>query len=321
MSITHLRDYLETVPIASNDNQPLNPQSNRRNYLIICTHCHYDHIGGIAQFTPKKGHKGSVPIIVASASGQSFIEGDLPEHSLCRHNRIPTPRYTVQYWAKDFERLQCSFPRPTSGQHAAKDLYRRQYDTVDLGITVINTPGHTPDELAWYDNTQRHLYVGDSFYERSTDDMPIIFPKEGDWTDYMASMRKLLDFVRQENEQVTVTEDSDDWIVVPNRIKVGCGHATTSVDGEQILVDVIELFSNIIHGKTPVRRSEEIRGEIHDFWQADGDDARFSVRGPRRLCEEIRTKLDLTDQGADKHEAPAGLLSRIPQSVPRFGLF
>lgn len=321
VSVKHLRDFLETVPLASNNNQPLNPSSDRRNYLIICTHCHYDHIGGIAQFIPKKGTKGSIPIIVASATGKDFIESDLPEHSLCRYNRIPTPRYTVQYWAKDFERLRCSFPRRPSGHETAKDLYRRQYDTVDLGITIINTPGHTPDELAWYDDNERHLYVGDSFYERGTENMAIIFPKEGDWIDYMSSMQKLLDFVQRQNEQLSATEDTDEWIMVPKRVKIGCGHTTTSVDGEQILVAVLSLFTNIIHGKIPVRSSKEIRGEIHDFWREDSDEARFSVRGPRRLCEEMRKKTGLAEDGANIPEPQSGLLSRYSQNIPRFGLF
>lgn len=42
--ITDLREYLETFPVADNDNQPLNPGS-KKSYVVVCTHCHFDHIG------------------------------------------------------------------------------------------------------------------------------------------------------------------------------------------------------------------------------------------------------------------------------------
>jgi glyoxylase-like metal-dependent hydrolase (beta-lactamase superfamily II) len=39
-----LRVFLETFPVADNGNNPLNPGAER-SYLVICTHCHFDHIG------------------------------------------------------------------------------------------------------------------------------------------------------------------------------------------------------------------------------------------------------------------------------------
>lgn len=42
--LTSLRKYLETYSVAENDNRPLNPGSQKR-YVILCSHCHFDHIG------------------------------------------------------------------------------------------------------------------------------------------------------------------------------------------------------------------------------------------------------------------------------------
>lgn len=39
-----LRSFLETVPVPDNGDRPLNPEG-AKSYTIICTHCHYDHIG------------------------------------------------------------------------------------------------------------------------------------------------------------------------------------------------------------------------------------------------------------------------------------
>jgi glyoxylase-like metal-dependent hydrolase (beta-lactamase superfamily II) len=68
---------------------------------------------------------------------------------------------------------------------------------VDLGITILHTPGHTPDELAWYDHDEMFLYVGDSFYERGGEGMDIIFPAEGNLVEWWFSMMKLKEFVRR----------------------------------------------------------------------------------------------------------------------------
>lgn len=48
-----------------------------------------------------------------------------------------------------------------------------------------------------------------------------------------------------------------------------------------------DLFRRIIAGKVPVRGNGEKRGIVYDFW-IEGDDARYSVMGPRHLAEEAR---------------------------------
>ena len=130
-----LRNFLETVPVADNGDKPLNPRKSTGgptlSYLIICTHCHYDHILGIPSF------RDACPAILASSNGKSFIEDDLPMHSLCLELNIPTPEYLISYWAEDMEKIT--------------------YNDLPLGVQILHTPGHTPDELAWYDEAERHL--------------------------------------------------------------------------------------------------------------------------------------------------------------------
>jgi glyoxylase-like metal-dependent hydrolase (beta-lactamase superfamily II) len=41
--IKSVREFMETVKVDDNDNKPLN-QGGRMKYLIVTTHCHYDHI-------------------------------------------------------------------------------------------------------------------------------------------------------------------------------------------------------------------------------------------------------------------------------------
>ena len=248
----NLKDYIETFPAAANDGKPLNPLEAERGYLIICTHCHYDHILGLNHFPTD-----STPIL-ASSLDVSFIKEDLPVHSLCKFLDIATPKYTVSHWAHDFEKLS--------------------FDSRPLGLLILHTPGHTPDELAWYDEQERHLYVGDSFYERVAKDnsyeQAIIFPKEGNWVHYMQSLEKLLRFVEKMNEEPTRAP-----------VRIGCGHVTSSVDGVEILLAVRQLFQDIIAGRVPIEHSEEKRGEEYVLWKA-AEESRFSVEAPKRLALE-----------------------------------
>jgi hypothetical protein len=46
VELTGLRDFLETYPVEDNDGKPLN-EGGERDYVVVCTHCHYDHIGTI----------------------------------------------------------------------------------------------------------------------------------------------------------------------------------------------------------------------------------------------------------------------------------
>ena len=253
-----LRTFLETVPIPQWGNRPLNPRkpdgTPSLKYLIVCTHCHYDHILGIPGFLDAD------PIILASAHDKSFIEDDLPESSLCEYLNIPTPQYTVSYWANDREQISLS------GK--------------DLGIEILHTPGHTPDELAWYDASERHLYVGDSFYERVAKDkayaQAIVFPPQGDMIEYMKSLKKLVKFVDEKNSESS-----------KSRVKIGCGHVTSDIDGAELLTAVQGYFDSVLDGKIPVKQSVERGGYIFDWWQEEGE-PRFSLYAPRYLVDDAR---------------------------------
>jgi glyoxylase-like metal-dependent hydrolase (beta-lactamase superfamily II) len=255
INVTSLRRYLETFPISSNSDKPLNP-SGTLPYLIICTHCHSDHILGIPDFTTPTCDS----TILASSYDRSFITDDLPTHSGCLDLGIPTPTYEVSYWAHHLEKIT--------------------YNSLSLNIQILHTPGHTPDELAWYDCTERHLYVGDTFYELRSPfvSTPIMFPSEGNWVDYMLSLRVLYAFVEEQNK----TNASSP------KLKIGCAHITFSVDAAEIVAEVSALFVRIIQRKVPVVSSMDERGEPCDLWM-ESPEAKFSVQAPRRLAEVART--------------------------------
>jgi hypothetical protein len=45
-SLRSLRLFLETYPVVDNENRPLN-EGGKLDYVVICSHCHFDHIGSI----------------------------------------------------------------------------------------------------------------------------------------------------------------------------------------------------------------------------------------------------------------------------------
>ncbi|PVH67345.1 Metallo-hydrolase/oxidoreductase [Cadophora sp. DSE1049] len=277
-SLTSLRQFIETYPVSIHSGKCLNPGGEKK-YIIICSHCHYDHILGITQFLE------AGPTIIASDFERSFILEELPKHSLCKYISIPTPEYEVSRWASHMEYLSLD-------DHAFR-------------IQFLHIPGHTPDSLAWYDIDEHHLYVGDTFYERKRavpipglpDDagqvpgLPatqaaIIFPEEGgNWIQYMSSLDILCSFVLYQNAELRRQHRSS-HDPAP-RVKVGCGHLTFDADAECMIREVRSLFERIIGGKVPVTSSGEKRGVIHDFW-LENEDSRYSVMAPRHVAAEAR---------------------------------
>ena len=277
-SLVSLRQFLESYPLLLNNDQCLNPHGEK-GYVIICSHCHYDHILGLPQFISAN------PTIVASEFDTSFLLQGFPEHSLCKYVDEETPQYTVSHWARHLEYFSLS--------------------GTPFRIQFLHIPGHTPDSLAWYDIDEHHLYVGDTFYERKRStpisELPdeagqvpglpatqaaIIFPEEGgNWIHYMSSLDLLLSFILHQNNELRRRHGSR-HDSIPT-VKVGCGHLTYNADAAQMVLEVRGLFNRIIAGKVPVTSSGEKRGVIHDFW-LESEESRFSVMAPRRLAEEAR---------------------------------
>ena len=134
---------------------------------------------------------------------------------------------------------------------------------------MLHTPGRTPDELAWYDQQERHLYVGDSFCERVAKDnsyeQPIIFPKEGIQVNYMQSLKKPLRFVEEKDEE-------------PGKAptEIDCGHY---IHGEEILLIERQIFQVVLAASRVLRG--EVRGGIGAQAAAQ---SRFSVAAPKKLA-------------------------------------
>ena len=289
---THLRAYIENFPLPCNNDKPLNPDS-RLKYFIICTHCHYDHIGGISQFL-----EGGTTQIIASAAGRDFIEDDEDDsHSLHKFIGKPKPFYYVTHWAKAFEQLYWT----------VRDRERDVVLQFDLGIVFVQQPGHTPDSLAWYDRSEMWLYVGDTLYESSGDGggESIVFPPDGNLVEWVVSLRKLLVLVRSENakaEEKAAVESSDEgWEMVAKRVRLGAGHVTHSADAEEIIKKVDQFFYQILQKKIPVVKKEYRWNDAYYTWTQEGWG--LSMRAPPRLVDQARDFFNIYGPEDDGGEA------------------
>jgi glyoxylase-like metal-dependent hydrolase (beta-lactamase superfamily II) len=141
---------------------------------------------------------------------------------------------------------------------------------LQLGLRILQTPGHTPDELAVWDEAERVIYVGDTLYEN----VPILFPTEGDIAEWYRSVEDLIRFVQFQGKGV----------------KICAGHATAGQDAETMLRAALEFVGDVLKGKEKIKK-EEKRGQTFVWFERE--DGRFSLGTPEVLVEKARKELKL----------------------------
>ncbi|KAH9481435.1 hypothetical protein JR316_0005961 [Psilocybe cubensis] len=253
IEITSLRKFIESANVKDNNGAPIN-EGGKMGYVVALTHVHYDHILAVEDFKDWP--------ILASAHSPSFLEKDaIPEHSICNALNLTTPQYT-----------------PTLVPHM-HNILSSDADKKPLGMTILHTPGHTPDEIALYDEVEKMLYVGDSLYEWE----PIIFPKEGSIATWFSSMDYLISFVEEKN---SVLQGSDDKGQAPSEILINSGHCTARQPALDVLIKAKYFMEDVVAGKEEVKERGWSRGEATVMYGKTGD--RFSLRCPERLVHEAQ---------------------------------
>ncbi|KAL2398751.1 hypothetical protein ABEF93_004713 [Exophiala dermatitidis] len=335
----------------------LNP-GGRIPYLVITTHCHYDHIMGIWKLPPpprryllrqpsepsqllqeqsesyknavlerRDGGKDSMALasfdqkhralpqpttttmttILASSRAKHSVTpySNLQRYSLCEKLGLKAPRYAVGIWAQDMQRVVYTPPPPSpsadsGGGRDEDDDAEDGAVNISTGITILHTPGHTPDSLAWYDEATRTLCVGDSFYLKQTgttrsaawgpeSPMPIMFNMDSLLATWWESAKKILDFVRQKNNVGSCEDDEEDgWVLVntkspfdsyastkassrPARVRLCAAHTTALVDAEAAICAAMSFMRRILRDEVPCKRVSDARRRGEERWLWDDD--------------------------------------------------
>ena len=258
-----LKDFLEAKILPAH---PVPCEEGREwEFLVFCTHCHFDHIGGIEAFAAGGAE------VVASGFNRSFVApGERDASSLCSAFGIELPEYDIDRFVADGQRLR----------HKGRDL----------GLVVLQTPGHTPDSLALYDERESWIFVGDTLYQRVVEmpwgevqELPIILVAQSHWGDFVASLHKLRDFVASTQKKTGKV------------LRLSSGHSTSGRKAKKFISDAIAYIDRIVERDVPViaelpgdevAPGGSLGNETWVFWQDDGD-PEFSLLAPARFMKEF----------------------------------
>lgn len=203
-------------------------------------------------------------VILASGHDASFVSpANLSVHSLCEFLKINTPKYTPTL-VPHLHEIQSVYSASSTSTPVSHSVAR----PIPLGVTLLHTPGHTPDELALWDLHEQMLYVGDTLYQYAH----IIFPSEGCIVQWFASVDALLALVLPFPEA-----------------KISCGHVTAGQPALEVLGAARGFMVDVVEGREPVRSKTEKRGEAFVEFVQEGH--RYSLACPERLVEEARRAL------------------------------
>ena len=129
--------------------------------MIILSHCHWDHIGGLSQF------EGTPAIKNIYTSGPDFQFGLLKTHQSCDTNYQLGQLGAVHYFREDFETPGCEF-----------HLFWDDEEDFLPGIDLFMFEGHTPGVLGMMLHLEsgNYLFPSDSMNAALNYGPPVVYP-------------------------------------------------------------------------------------------------------------------------------------------------
>ncbi len=121
-----------------------------RPVAAICTHCHFDHMGGLHEFDTRLGHRLEGDDFAAPGIERSCAAPWLDAELL---TALPHDGYELSRFSLT--------PAPLTGHLDEGDVI----DTGDRVFNVFHLPGHSPGSIALYEAATRTLFSGDVIYD------------------------------------------------------------------------------------------------------------------------------------------------------------
>lgn len=157
---------------------------------IIITHQDIDHIGNLPELVGQTSFK---PEVLAHPLEKPYIQGDkrlikFTDEAIASIDLMPDS--VPESFRNGLKRLMLHPPKAKVDRELAHD----QYLSLCGGITVIDTPGHTPGHISLYHAPSRTLIAGDALIVKDgelfgADPATTLDPEAA-----QASISKLLDF-------------------------------------------------------------------------------------------------------------------------------
>jgi glyoxylase-like metal-dependent hydrolase (beta-lactamase superfamily II) len=214
-----------------------------RPITVVNSHHHFDHVGGNAEFDDIAVHANGVdhhhagppprwlPAYLRSVDESAQQYRAFEEMDRCGFN-VLAPEMKMRPFPAAFEPQKWAIEPPAPTQTLDEG------DTLDLGgraVTVLHTPGHTPDSICLLDQDNRILFSGDT-----VDTGPLYAHLPGaSLDDYTATMRRLA---------AELTETVDDIL---------CAHGARYRTYPSMLGRVADAFDEIASGDVIFEESQD----------------------------------------------------------------
>jgi len=198
LGVHNLLDYLQDVELVGGD------------VVAIATHCHFDHSGGLHNFSEVWVHK---------KESKSVREGNQQASVswLSDEEVVPKPR-------PDWNASECK----VKAAHVTREL---QDGDVILGMQVLHLPGHSTGSIALHCSSRSWLFTGDVLYKGGLID----WLPSSSINDYRASMTRISDLLK----------DSPSMTVLP-----GHGRVLSSQIAQDIATNYLTMTSGLCHKVT-----------------------------------------------------------------------
>lgn len=147
--------------------------------IVVNTHSHFDHIGGNGAFESVLVSKNEAEVATLN---RGWSAEDLARYSFARGFRRHDG---VNNTPSNFDAIGFSIPPQTNFMPVLCDKFN--FDLGGRVVEVIETPGHTPGGLCFFDKTNRLLFSGDMLYEGPL----YAFEGESDPEAYLRSLKRI----------------------------------------------------------------------------------------------------------------------------------
>jgi len=197
---------------------------------VINTHTHCDHMGDNWRFQQ----------CLIGIKGEFSKKNDC-DLIIDAENAVKNGMIREEYLPEGFDRTSYRIKSFNITEYVSDG------DIINLGderkITVIFTPGHTPDSISLFDIQERLLFVGDTFYQG-----PIfLYRPETNLEDYIKSLENL----------VCVIKTNKVELIIPS-------HNTPNVDPD-LLIMALEAIKKVKEGKIIAKKTDNNLYNQYEF--------------------------------------------------------
>jgi len=159
-----------------------NINRNKLPYLVVCTHVHFDHVGGNFQFS-----QGNCLGIYMGGQNKTFTQNFEINSLAMAHSGAQVKHFAVTNWLNEGDLIYLDDKNQTKQN----------------SLEVLFTPGHTPDSIALYAHWDKRLFVGDTIYPYTAIHLDCL---GSNVEDFKVSLKKMINFVSNVSKNDLVGE-------------------------------------------------------------------------------------------------------------------